>query len=74
MLYAKTKDILYVMKQLGHKKLETTLIYTQLVNFNDNDEFYCATAKDVNEARKLIECGFEYVTEFNGVMLFRKRK
>jgi len=74
MLYAKTKDILYVMKQLGHKKLETTLIYTQLVNFNDNDEFYCATAKDVNEAKALIESGYEYICDVEGVKLFRKRK
>jgi integrase len=73
MLYAKTKDILYVMKQLGHKKLDTTLIYTQLVNF-PNEEYYCAIARNVDEAKNLIECGFEYVTEFNGVKLFRKRK
>jgi integrase len=73
MLYAKTKDILYVMKQLGHKKLETTLIYTQLVNF-PNDEYYSATANTIDEAKQLIESGFEYVTEFNGVKLFRKRK
>jgi integrase len=73
MLYAKTKDILYVMKQLGHKKLETTLIYTQLTNF-PNDEYYSATATTIDEAKQLIEQGFEYVTDFNGVKLFRKRK
>jgi integrase len=73
MLYAKTKDILYVMKQLGHKKLETTLIYTQLTNF-PNDEYYSATATTIDEAKQLIEQGFEYVTEFNGVKMFRKRK
>jgi hypothetical protein len=27
-----------------------------------------------NETRKLIELGFEYVTEIDGVKLFRKRK
>jgi len=74
MLYYKTKDILLVKQQLGHKKLETTLIYTQLVNFNEKDEFYSATAQTVEEARKLVESGFEYVTEINGVKLFRKRK
>jgi len=30
--------------------------------------------KTVEEATKLIEQGFEYVTTFDGVMLFRKRK
>jgi integrase len=74
MLYYKTKDILLVKQQLGHKKLETTLIYTQLVNFNEEDEYHSATAKTIEEATKLIENGFEYVTTFNDIMLFRKRK
>jgi hypothetical protein len=63
-----------VKQQLGHKKLETSLIYTQLVNFNEEDEFYSATAKTVQEAQRLIENGFEYVTTFDGIMIFRKRK
>jgi integrase len=74
MLYYHTKDILLVKQQLGHKKLETSLIYTQLVNFNEEDEFYSATAKNIQEATKLIENGFEYVTTFNDIMIFRKRK
>jgi integrase len=74
MLYYRTKDILLVKQQLGHKKLETTLIYTQLVSFNEEDEFYSATATTIKEARQLIEQGFEYVTEIDGVKLFRKRK
>ena len=49
-LYHKTKDILLVKQQLGHKKIETTLIYTQLVNFGE-DEFYSATANSVNKQR-----------------------
>jgi len=73
-LYHKTKDILLVKQQLGHKKIETTLIYTQLVQFSEEDEFYSATAKTVEEAKKLIEEGFEYVTEIDGIKLFRKRK
>jgi hypothetical protein len=39
-----------------------------------NDGFYSATAKTIDEAKKLIEEGFEYVTEIDGVKLFRKRK
>ena len=73
MLYWKTKDILLVKQQLGHKKLETTLIYTQLVDFKE-EEFYSATSTTIEETRKLIEQGFEYVTEVEGVKLFRKRK
>ncbi|MCS7115109.1 MAG: tyrosine-type recombinase/integrase [Candidatus Bathyarchaeota archaeon] len=73
MLYYKTRDILFVKQQLGHKKIETTLRYTQLVNFN-SDEYVCVIARTVDEAQKLIENGFEYVTTFNDVMIFRKRK
>jgi len=34
----------------------------------------CKTAETVDEAAKLMEAGFEYVCEINGVKLFRKRK
>ena len=72
-LYAKTRDILYVKQQMGHKKIETTLIYVQLLNLNE-DEWTCKTATNVNEATQLIESGFEYITEMDGLKLFRKRK
>ncbi|MGC8998099.1 MAG: tyrosine-type recombinase/integrase [Candidatus Bathyarchaeia archaeon] len=54
MEYAKTKDILYVMKILGHKNIKNTLIYTQLINF-EADEFVCKAARNIEEASKLIE-------------------
>jgi integrase len=74
-LYAKTRDILHVKQQMRHKKLETTLIYTQLLNLND-EEWTCKVATNVKDATDLIEAGFEYVTgEYNdGGKLFRKRK
>ena len=73
MEYHRTKDILHVMQLLGHKNIKNTLIYTQLVNFKDN-EYVCKIAKTLEEATKLIEAGFEYVTDMNGYKLFRKRK
>jgi len=74
MLYSKTRDILLVKQQLGHKKIETTLIYTQLLNLND-DEWTCKATTNTNEATELIENGFEYVTTTpDALMLFRKRK
>ena len=74
MLYAKTKDILYVKQQLGHRKLETTLIYTQLLDITD-EEYTCKTATTAKQASDLIEAGFEYVTTTpDALMLFRKRK
>jgi hypothetical protein len=50
-----------------------TLVYTHLINF-DREDFICKTAKELQEARALIKAGFEYVTEMDGVKLFRKRK
>jgi hypothetical protein len=50
MEYAKTKDILYVMQLLGHKKIENTFKYTQLVNFK-NDEYMCKVAKTITKTK-----------------------
>jgi hypothetical protein len=46
------------MKILGHKNIQNTLLYTQLITFK-NDEFHSATAKNVEDAQKLVEAGFE---------------
>ncbi|MFC1486609.1 tyrosine-type recombinase/integrase [Thermoproteota archaeon] len=73
MLYHKTKDILLVKEKLGHRRLETTLIYTHLIDFRD-EEFTVRAVETVEQATKLIESGFEYVTEMGDVKLFRKPK
>ena len=73
MFYHPTRDILLVKKLLGHKKIENTMKYTQLIQFK-GDEYDVATATTVDEAKKVLEAGFEYVAEKNGIMLFRKPK
>jgi hypothetical protein len=73
MEYHKTKDIIYVMKLLGHKSIKNTLVYTQLIDFDDNEQFVCKAAKTVQEASTLIESGFEYVCSMEDIKLFRKR-
>jgi integrase/recombinase XerD len=73
MLYHKTKDILLVKEKLGHRRLETTLVYTHLVDFRD-EEFTVRATSTVAEASKLIESGFEFVNEIDGTALYRKRK
>ncbi len=73
MKYYKTKDILHVMRLLGHKNINNTLLYTQLVNFESN-EYHVKTASTANEIKELLEVGFEYVCEKDGLMFFRKRK
>lgn len=73
MEYHKTKDILYVMRLLGHKNIKNTLVYTQLVDFQD-DDYVSRVAKTIEEACQLIEAGFEYVCEMDDVKIFRRRK
>jgi len=73
MLYYRTKDILLVKQQLGHRRIEHTLVYTHLINFQ-TDEYTCRCAYNLQEATALIEAGFEYVTEMDSVKLFKKRK
>jgi hypothetical protein len=74
MEYHRTKDILYVMKLLGHKNIANTLIYTQLVEFEEDDKYCTAVASNIEDARKLVEAGFEYICNHENFMLFRKRK
>lgn len=73
-LYAKTKDILYVQKQMGHKRIATTMIYVQLLQFDENEEYTvkCPTTKE--EEAQLIEHGFIYVREREGIPFYKKRK
>jgi integrase/DNA-directed RNA polymerase subunit RPC12/RpoP len=73
MEYHRTKDILYVKELMGHRSIQSTLIYTQLVNFSQ-DEFTCKVAKSINEVKELVEAGFEYVCDYDGFKVFRKRK
>jgi integrase len=73
MEYHKTKDILHVMKVLGHKNIKNTLIYTQLVDLQ-NDDYIVRVAHNIEEDKELVEAGFEYITERDGLKIYRKRK
>jgi integrase len=73
-LYAKTRDILLVKQQMGHKRIETTMLYTQLLNLPEDDEYTCKTATNIKEATELLEHGFTYIQEKDGISIYRKRK
>lgn len=47
--------------------------YTQLIQFKD-DDYEVTSATTVEEAKQILAAGFDYVTEKNGIMLFRKPK
>lgn len=65
-------NVLTVQKLLGHKNIENTMKYIGMINFKD-DEFEVTTATTVDEAKQILSAGFDYVTEKNGIMLFRRR-
>jgi integrase len=78
MLYAKTKDILLVKRQLGHRRIEHTLIYTQLINFA-NDQYVSRTVQlgtstTLKEICEYAESGFTKFIEIDGYQIFRKPK
>ncbi len=72
--YHKTKDILHVMQVLGHKNIKNTLLYTQLISVEKDDQFTCKVTKDPKEIADLIELGFDHVCTLNDLLFFRKRK
>jgi len=76
MEYHKTKDILHVKEMLGHVNIQNTLRYIHLANAiqQERDEWTCKVAKTLEDAVMLVENGFEYVTEMDGIKLFRKRR
>jgi integrase/recombinase XerD len=74
MLYDKTRDIMLVRQRMGHKRIDTTLIYTQLIHFNEEEEYTVKTATNLQQATELLEHGFTYIQEIDGIRLYRKRK
>ena len=78
MLYHSTKDIMLVKQKLGHKSITSTQIYIQLLQTSGKDKYISKVATTLEEITKLIEQGFEYVTDTKiGVTtykLFRKKK
>jgi len=77
MEYHKTKDILYVKEFLGHRSLDSTLIYINIETalFNGKPEgFHVKIAQTPEGIKGLLEVGFEYVCEKDSLLFFRKRK
>lgn len=77
--YHRTRDIIFVQKLLGHKSVQSTMVYIdyEAACFGNpsKEEFTVKVAANLNEACKLVAAGFEYVTEYDqGSKVFRKRK
>jgi len=68
------KDAIGTMRHLRHKKFETTMHYLRAIVLDQEPEYVCRTAKTIEEDAQLINAGFQYVTERDGIKLYRKRK
>jgi len=73
MTYNYTQKLLLVQKLLGHKSILSTMKYTRLVQFED-DEFDVATATTVEEAKSLLKVGFKKADEYNGIHIYHRPK
>jgi hypothetical protein len=56
------------LRKTNLQKLQKALFQTA------NDEFHVKATQNLDEDRKLLEMGFEYMTENGGPQVFRKRK
>jgi hypothetical protein len=73
-LYYKLQDPIAVMRHLRHKKLETTMHYIRGISTGGEEEYTCKTASNIKEATELLERGFTYIQEIDGIRIYRKRK
>jgi len=75
-LYNETKSLPLVKERLGHRNINSTMVYTHIVEFDEESQnYHHATAKDEKEAGELIDNGWTYIcTTPQNIMMFRKRK
>lgn len=73
MLYHRTKDLLFVKEKRRHRSISSTMRYMHLIDWG-YDEFTVKVASSIEEFTELLESGFEYVSDYEGKKVLRKRK
>jgi hypothetical protein len=63
-----------VKRRLGHKRIENTLVYTHLIDFEEDDAWVVKVSSSIEEYVALLEAGFTYVSDYEGRKVRRKRK
>jgi len=77
MEYHKTEVVMHVKRLLGHRSIQSTMIYInpeQALFATENDEFNVKVAGNLEEACKLIEVEFEYDTNMDGKKTIQKEE
>lgn len=69
----KPKTFFVSKRGLDTRHISSTLTYTRLVNL-ESDEYHTATSKSLERDEELLAAGFKYVTDREGVKIYRKRK
>ncbi len=74
--YVKTRDIFHVKYLMGHRNIESTLHYMHIAKglVSNSDEYNVKVAKDIEEFTECLESGYEYVSDYDGLKVLRKRK
>jgi hypothetical protein len=65
------RNALTVENLLRHERIENTTKYVCMIHFKD-DEFEVTTATTEEEAKQVLSTSFDYVTQKDDIMLFRK--
>lgn len=77
-LYHQFHDLMTVQKLMGHKRFTSTLQYIDyekaIYGDYEEDEWICKTAQSPEEAKDLIETGFQYEDTIENIHLYKKRK
>jgi len=75
---AQSIDLAHVKEMLGHRSILGTIVYTcmhDLMAGHEVQDCISRVTRSVEGARRLVEAGFDYVTESkDGLKLFRKPK
>jgi integrase len=74
--YIKTRDIFHVKYMMGHRNIESILHYMHIAKglVSYSDDYTVKVASSIDEFMSLLESGFAYVSDYNGLKVLRKRK
>ena len=61
---------------MGHRNIESTLHYMHIAKglVTNSGDYTVKVAKDIDEFTELLESGYEYVSDYDGLKVLRKRK